>query len=229
MEKNNQYSLTERRSRYDEVVPLYDPFLRLTGFKRGVEHFLDRLHLSFSPGARIYDPGCGTGIVSRYFLRRFPEVEIIASDISPKMLLAMRRTLLNSRRLSTARVRLAQGDLASPEKLYFLDSKEKVLLPESYFDGIFVSGALEHVPLEETVLKLTRLLKPGGVLLNLSMKDNAMGAFFRVAYEFRPYTIEEMRRAFILAGLDDIGVISLRPREFPANLSRVAVIAKKPR
>ena len=90
-----------------------------------------------------------------------------------------------------------------------------------------MSGALEHVPLAETLPKLARLLKPGGMLLNISVKRNPAGAVLGMVYRFRPYRLAELRQAFSDAGLQEIRTLRLSVEDFPANLSRIAILARK--
>jgi hypothetical protein len=46
-------------------------------------------------------------------------------------------------------------------------------------------------------------------------------------YNFRPYTTGEILRFLAHLGFVDAGVLRLEPVDFPANLTRIAVIARK--
>jgi hypothetical protein len=46
-------------------------------------------------------------------------------------------------------------------------------------------------------------------------------------YRFRPYTTAEVRRLLGRLGFVDVHVLRLTPTEFPANLTRIAVIGRK--
>mgnify|MGYP001574837965 FL=1 len=212
-------------STYGKIAPLYDSFLTISGFKRGVENFLGRLNLSFRPGARLLDAGCGTGLVARWLASSFPTAEVIAFDIDPRMLHAAELKL--TKRHLRHRLTLAVGDITSPDRLEVFPSGKSLLLHHGSVDGIFVSGALEHVPLQESVMRLSGLLKPGGLFFNLGVRRNPAGAVLAMVYRFRPYTISEMRRSCDLAGLAEIRTLRLSAEDFPANLSRVAIMAKK--
>ena len=119
--------LTGERLRYRRIAKAYDGILTLTGFKRGIERFLDRLEFNFPPRARLLDAGCGTGLISRYLARRFPLAEIVATDIDPAMLAAMRRQL--EREGIANSVILAAGDLQDPHHLRRYGTNELIVVP----------------------------------------------------------------------------------------------------
>lgn len=211
---------------YGKIANAYDAFLTFSGFKRGVESFLDRLDLRLPPSPVILDAGCGTGLMSRYLARRFPDARIVATDIDANMLREMERLVAEEGNHS-AKIIIAEGDLAAPEQIRLFRTGQVAAISENYFDAIFVSGALEHVPLAETSRRLSRLLKPGGLLLNLALRRSPAGAILAMMYDCRPYTLAAMKSACETAGLEDIRVLRLKAEDFPANLSRIAVIARK--
>jgi len=214
------------RTAYGNVAPVYDAFLAATGFKRGVENFLNRVAFDLPPRARILDAGCGTGLLAVYFCRRFPDAEIYATDLDVEMLREMERVIAREG-LDRKRFVIGVGDLRTPDRFEDQGSTQPLVLPERHFDAIAVGGALEHVPLEESVARLARLLKPGGTFLNVGLRRSPAGAILGMMYRCRPYTLAAMRSACARAGLTDIHVLRLSVEDFPANLSRIAVMAKK--
>lgn len=210
---------------YGKIAHFYDAVLTLSGFKRGVERFLARLELALPPRAKLLDAGCGSGLLAFWLLQRFPDAEVTAFDIDTEMLRAMERA--RDRGMGEERLTIAQGDLLAPERLTIIGEGREFEIPEHYFDGVFVSGALEHVALEEATSRLAKLLKPGGIFLNLGVRRNPAGAVLAMVWRFRPYTVEEMRRACERAGMEDIRVLRLAAEDFPANLSRIAIVARK--
>ena len=211
---------------YGPLANIYDGFLTLTGFKRGVENFLDRVEFELPEHAAILDAGCGTGLVSLYLARRYPSAHITATDIDDAMLDQMVE-LAEVAGIDSARLLIAKSDLASPHAITPRGGTSR-LIPEQSLDAVIVSGALEHVGLDDSVQKLVRLIKPGGVFFNLGVRHNPAGAVLGMVYSFRPYSLAEMRSAYAKAGLHNIRALKLQAKDFPANLSRVAVIAKKP-
>lgn len=211
---------------YGKIANAYDAFLTFTGFRRGIEHFLDRQPLVLPARPRILDAGCGTGLIALYLARRFPEAEIHALDIDPEMLREMARVAARGG-IHPDRLTIAAGDLSSPDRMRDIRSGRLLTIPENHFDAIITSGALEHVPLAPTVQRLARLLKPGGEFLNLALRKNPAGAILGMMYDCRPYTLAEMRAACVQAGLIEIRILRLAAEDFPANLSRVAIMAKK--
>ena len=224
---NQPKTLSTAGAAYGKIASFYDVFLTITCFKRGIENFLERLKLELPPRPRILDAGCGTGLVARYLARRYPDAEIYASDIDIKMLLEMER-IIKREGIERERFIIAEGDLASPEKMRNTKNGEVIKIPEGYFDAIIVSAALEHVSLNQTLFALKRILKPSGTFLNIGMRDNPAGAILSMMYHCRPYQISEMRRACERVGFGDIRLLRLKADDFPANLSRIAIIAKRP-
>ena len=212
---------------YGRIADLYDTGFRLLGFKRGVEQFLDRVQWPLPARARVLDAGAGTGIIGLWFLRRFPDVEVVAFDIDRQMLAVLGR---RARRLGERRRRLivAVGDLRTPDVLTRLDSGQALALVERSFDAIVVGAALEHTPLDTVVDRLARLLRSGGIFLNLGVRPGPTATMLARVYRFRQYSTAEVLHSLRRSGFIDARVLRLSATEFPANLTRVGVMARKP-
>jgi len=204
----------------------YDTGFRLLGFKRGVEQFLDRVEWRLPVHARVLDAGAGTGIIGLWFLRRFAESEVVAFDIDRQMLAVLWRS---ARRLGEPRRRLivAHGDLRAPDVLTRLDNGQALALVEHSFDAVVVGAALEHAPLDASVDRRARLLRPGGVFPNLGVRPGPTATVLARLYRFRPYTTAEILQALRRFGFVDGRVLRLTATDFPANVTRVGVIARK--
>ena len=211
---------------YGRIAGLYDSSLRLFGFTRAVEQFLERVDWCLPPRPRALDAGAGTGLNGLWFLRHFPGSEVVAFDIDRQMLAVLAR---RARRLGDLRHRLtvAHGDLRAPAVLTRIDTGQAIVLAPRSFDAVMVGAALEHVPLDAVLERLARLLRPGGLFLNLGMRPGPSSAMLGRLYRFRPYTTGEVRRRLERLGFVDVHTLRLTPAEFPANLTRIAVTARK--
>jgi SAM-dependent methyltransferase len=211
---------------YGRIAEIYDTSLRLFGFKRGVEQFLERVEWRLPTRPRALDAGAGTGLNGLWFLRRFPGSEVVAFDIDRQMLAVLAR---HARRLGELRHRLivAHGDLRAPTVLTQTETGQVIVLAEKSFDVVMVGAALEHVPLDLSLERLARLLRPGGLFLNVGMRPGPPSAVLGRLYRFQPYTTGEIRRLLQRLGFVDVHVLPLMPTDFPANLTRIAVIGRK--
>ena len=179
------------------------------------------------PHDRVLDAGAGTGVLGLWFLARFPESEVVAFDIDRQMLAVLGRS---ARRVGEARRRLtvAHGDLQAPDVLTRLDTGQALALVAHSFDAVLVGAALEHARLDASIGRLTRLLRPGGVFLNLGVRPGPTATVLARLYRFRPYSISaEILQSLRRFGFVDMRVLPLTATEFPANLTRVGVIARK--
>jgi len=217
-------SIDAKKSQYGALANIYDGFLTITGFKRGMENFLDRVPFDFSPGDRVLDAGTGTGLAAFYLAKRFPNIEIYATDLDLKMLGEAEAI---SRKEGISNVKFFQNDLNFPGDLYELDGGKKVSISEEFFKAIITSGVLEHVDIKKVIPQLSGLMLPGGMFLNIGVKKNPMVSVLEIMYKFKPNSLEEIKYLCRKSGLDKIERIDFQPADFPANLSRVAILAKK--
>ncbi|PWU24313.1 MAG: hypothetical protein C5B48_06945 [Candidatus Rokuibacteriota bacterium] len=176
--------------------------------------------------ARVLDAGAGTGIIGLWFLRRFPDAEVVAFDIDEKMLAVLGRS---ARGLGESRRRLivAHGDLQAPDVLTRLDSGQRLAIVEHSFDLVVVGAALEHAPLDDSIVRLARLLRPGGAFLNLGIRPGPTATVLARLYRFHPYTTQEVLHALWRFGFVDVRVLPLAASDFPANLTRIGVMARR--
>jgi SAM-dependent methyltransferase len=72
-----------------------------------------------------------------------------------------------------------------------------------------------------------RLIRPGGRLLILGVRQGGMGTLLGHLFRFRPYSLSQLHAAVSACGLVEIRTVPLRSHEFPANHSRVAILARR--
>jgi len=91
-----------------------------------------------------------------------------------------------------------------------------------------VGAALEHVPLDAAIGPLARLLRPGGVFLNLGIRPGPTGTVLARLYRCHTYSPDEIFRSLRSFGFVDIRALRLAAADSPANFTRIAVFARKP-
>jgi demethylmenaquinone methyltransferase/2-methoxy-6-polyprenyl-1,4-benzoquinol methylase len=110
--------------------------------------------LRLTPGAHVLDLCCGTGDLSQFILKRYPQVRVTGLDFCDDMLAIARKRLADQ----SAQVEFIQGDaLALP----FADHQ---------FDGVVISYGLRNVAnYEQCLREMSRVVKPGGRVVILDM------------------------------------------------------------
>ena len=104
--------------------------------------------LSFEPGQRILDAGCGSGVLSRHLLRIHETLRIEGCDLSEPRLLQARE--------------LASGPLDRTIR-FFRSSLDQIERPDATYDGVICRYVLQHLPeVRPTVVELARVTKPRG-------------------------------------------------------------------
>jgi SAM-dependent methyltransferase len=178
--------------------------------------------LTFAPGSRLLEAGCGVGAQTVTLAARHPGVQLVAVDRDPTSLEGARAAL---RAAGHERVTLVHADLTA---LPFADAT---------FDHAFVCFVLEHVSDPVALLRgLLRVVRPGGALTVIEGDHGS--AFFHPDHPDAHHAIECLvtlqargggdarigRRLYPVlrdAGLADIAV---EPRPVYADASRPATV-----
>ncbi len=114
----------------------------------------------------ILEIGCGTGEFSRLLAGRAERV--LAIDLSPQMI-----RLAKARSKLYPNIDFIEGDVMEYQ------------LPDNQFDCIATLATIHHLPIETTLRKIRKALKPGGIFvcLDLYQRSNLKDLLFdSVAY-----------------------------------------------
>ncbi len=147
----------------------------------------------FTPGARIADLGCGSGVFTGLLSRR--GYNCTGVDLSPK--------LIRIAREAHPGIDFQEGDI---ERLPFADGS---------FDGVLLAGVLHHLPeLSKCAAEIKRILRPGGrfVAFDPNRMNPAMYLYrdrssplyspVGVTENERPVIARHLADAFTAAGFD---------------------------
>ena len=144
----------------DWALPLYDPFVKLTGGDAARRTLLEQA--AISPGDRILDIGCGTGTMVVLIKRLYPGADVVGIDPDPKALARAEKKVARAR----VSVRLDRG---FSDQLPYADAS---------FDRVLSSLMFHHIDAndrEATLRDVRRVLKPGGSfhMMDLSTSDHS--------------------------------------------------------
>jgi demethylmenaquinone methyltransferase/2-methoxy-6-polyprenyl-1,4-benzoquinol methylase len=138
--------------RYD----FFNHFLSLgfdfTWRKAAIEILRSRMAKKSEP--RILDIACGTGDLAFEALRQMPSADITGSDLTQNML----DLFAQKAKQRGVRVTLEKGDV------------EALQHPDNSFDGVTIGfGTRNFTSLPQAFSEIHRVLKPGGVFVNLEL------------------------------------------------------------
>lgn len=161
---------------YDSVAEDY------AGLEGAVEwprmRWLRKVLMGLSPGSRVLDIGCGSGIPATVELAK--DHDVIGVDVS-------------ARQIELARRNIPGGE--------FLHSDIQSLdFPKASFDAVVAFYVLDHIPRELHAVVLGRIkgwLKPGGLLLfTVETSDNpgGVGSWLGVDMYFSSFDADTSRR-----------------------------------
>ncbi len=142
----------------------YDPLVAVLSIGHGKAFRRTSVELAgIQPGERVLDVGCGTGDLTLAATAcAGTQGEVVGIDASPEMIAVARRK-------ADGKGAPARFDVALIERIPF---------PEGYFDVVLSSLMLHHLPgqLKQAGLaEVHRVLKPGGRLLVVDMRDEPSG------------------------------------------------------
>lgn len=188
---------SRRRNLYSRIASFYDIGLWFFGYKFAVYYFIGLIPFERKARINVLDAGCGTGLYTFAFLKRFPHAMITAFDLNNEMLEIMKNAV--QRKGLNNHIRVFMGDITKPLPLQY-----------EQFDLIMTGGVLEYVDPEAVVKNLAIYLKRGGYFLNSPVKDNLIGRIIAKLFRFQPHSRTTNINAFT-----NNGFIFKRMRSFP--------------
>lgn len=205
---------------YHYLSFLYDQLISWNGYKKGLTHFIQSLSFPNQP-LKTLDAGCGTGLISFALTEKYPNMSITAFDYSAKMIQAAEKI---NNKYNFQNVRFYIGDIENINPLVDLKSN-KEMLEANVFDLIFVAGALEYTNLAKGIKELCSLLKAGGTIYNIAVKNNWRGRLLGQLMGFKPYSKTEMIATLQKTGFSKITVIPFQGKE-EQKASNLKVVVK---
>ncbi len=187
---------------------LYDRLIMWNGYKKAITHFIHRLSLP-NKRLRILDAGCGTGLISFALAEKYPNAEIIGFDYSPQMIESAEKI---NKQHGFKNIKFYVGNLENISTLKNLENNNQVMNLHS-FDFVFVAGALEYIDFSKGVAELYKLLKIGGILYNIAVKNNWKGKLLGCFMGFTPYSRTKMIKVFQANGLQKIEEVPFQGKE----------------
>lgn len=154
---------------------------------------------ALSPGKRVLEIGCGTGMFTEMFAAT--GASILAVDVSPQL-------------LNKARARSLP-----PGQVTFFEGRFEDCHAEGRFDAVIGSSVLHHLEIEAAIRRIKELLKPGGKIsfaepnmLNpqvfLERKFSYLPVFSYTSPDETAFVRWRLERQLQLAGFESI---SIRP------------------
>ncbi|MBS0262679.1 MAG: class I SAM-dependent methyltransferase [Planctomycetes bacterium] len=188
---------------FGSIICLHEPL---------VGRMLRREKFDITGCRTILDVGSGAGQILGHLLKRTcPETELIAFDLSHKMLQRARS------RLGSDRPSYIAGDLT---QLPFADNS---------FDCVTCGWVIEHLKDPRPGLgELARVLKPGGKLLLLATEDTLPGIFVSRTFKCRTYNRKELSAACHEMGLPWRSQFWFTPLHQFFKIGGILVEAQKP-
>ena len=173
---------TDRNMRLDriEFAAMNNPFRRW--LQRHIEFRIFKNHLEKRridlEGKAIMDAGCGSGYSTELILNEFHPSRIIAFDYMPEQINLARERGLD--------VDFSVGDLT---RLEYADN---------ICDAVFIFGVIHHIPeWRKAFCEVSRVLKPGGVLLVHEPRYSFSWAQFESGIRNAGMNVLEFRRFFL--------------------------------
>src|SRR6185437_5224520 len=107
--------------------------------------------LEITPGARVLDLGCGSGVVSRLLVERFAAGQVVGLDLNPTY---------------AAAARSLAAEHQSPRVSFLAGDARRLPFPDHTFDLLWTAFVVEYLAadLAAVLAEFARVVRPGGIV-----------------------------------------------------------------
>lgn len=174
---------TKTQTFYDRIADVHNLALKVNGYRASVAKYLRSLDLPIDNDSFVLDGGSGTGIVTLGFRDAgYDPKHLIAFDISIKSLKIAKEQFAKEKRVDTRSIVPMQGNI-----LHLPFASET-------FDLVITCGVMEYVPLDDGFKELARVIKPGGKLVFIPVKESLVGTVLEFLYNFKIHPVKNVRK-----------------------------------
>ena len=207
------------------VYKYYGLGMRIMGYDRSIAKLVKKLNLNCPPEAKILDAGCGTGAMGLSLIKKFQKSTLLATDIDQRFLHLVTAKAKRGR-LDQTRISVGFSDITSPHKVTPTNSPS-ISLEQGSFDIVSSGACIGHSDNTENTIKiLLSLVKPGGYFISLEMHHHFFARYIAAKYHYPRLDLTRMKHLIESEGFS-AELTPLTLKHFPANLTRVCLIARK--
>jgi SAM-dependent methyltransferase len=215
------------QTNYSMITKPYKVGMEITGFTACLEKYVNRLPIVLPYRPAIYDVGCGTGILGISLKNRFPDSNVLATDLEDHFFEDMPDNIKKLASFGGEEFCFGRADINEPEKVILLKNDRKILLEPGTFDVVIVGAALGHaVSSEQSIMKLLKLVKPGGYFIDIEMAENLIGKTLSYHFGYQAPKIKNISSVLKENGCI-VKIVPFSLNEISAGLSRVGIISQK--
>lgn len=204
---------------------LYSDVLKLIGYEKSIERFLEDIDINLQGPISILDLACGSGVIGLKLLERFPYSSLLACDIEEGFLKKVIRDS-NRRNIDQDRINVGISDVTTPALVKFENGKSIKIKPRS-FNIVSIGAGLGYSKNQKNTLKILQsFIKPGGYFINIEMNETFIGNLLKYIYGDKLISIDSIKDIISENGFH-VKIMPLSFHYFPMNLSRIGIVAKK--
>ncbi|MDR1748804.1 MAG: class I SAM-dependent methyltransferase [Spirochaetaceae bacterium] len=157
-------------------------------------------NIKLEPHTSVLDIGFGNGYVIRKILRQHIPVKMYGIEISNDMLKSV--SLKNRQHIITGTVQLLLEDIG------------KTSFAQNTFDTVYTVNTIYFWnDLEKGFSEIKRILKPGGIFLNVLYTKEYLNKIMYTKYGFKKYTIEEIETSTKNSGMQISEIIEIKKKK----------------